>query len=324
MIPLLNNALLPYILVAFLASLAGIGLLILGVLRSRQSSDSIRQRMQIFINDRVQSGSFKELVYRLTPRELTGSFYNRAIQPLLKRIVDFLGRFAPYNSMVKIDFDLRIAGNPYGLHARGYYAFRVMLLFFGIGLAFLINLRTGFVDTRIILVGALVIFAALATPRAWLNSRIRQRKEELSLNLPDLLDMLSVCVTAGLSFDQGLKRICDDWPTALTDEFRQVLQEMEMGISRADALRNLKARVEVDSLSSFISILIQSENTGMSYADVLQNQAIQLRVFRQLRAKEKANSLSAKLIIPIVIFIFPALLAVIIAPIIPILLGLFA
>jgi tight adherence protein C len=89
-----------------------------------------------------------------------------------------------------------------------------------------------------------------------------------------------------------------------------------MGTPRVEALRNLKARANVDELSSFIAIMIQSDLTGMSYADVLQSQARQMRIFRQFRAKERANSLPAKMIVPVVIFIFPAILAVIAAPLI--------
>jgi tight adherence protein C len=323
MITLLSNNLLLYLSLTIIAGLAGIGLLVFGIFRMTRSSNAAHQRMQVFVNDHQQTIPFRDLVYRITPRELSGSFFNRALRPVLQRIIGFLGKYAPSNTVAKTDYDLRVAGNPYGMHAQEYYAMRVLLLFLGIGMAFFINFRNGFVNTSYLILGALIILSALTIPRVWLNSKIRERKEELSLNLPDLLDMLSVCVTAGLSFDQGLKRICEDWPTALTDEFRQVLKEMEMGVSRADALRNLKDRVDVDSLSSFIAVMIQSESTGMSYSDVLQNQALQLRVLRQLRAKEKANSLPAKVIVPIVLFIFPALLAVIVGPVLPVLMNLF-
>ena len=96
-----------------------------------------------------------------------------------------------------------------------------------------------------------------------------------------------------------------------------------MGVSRAEALNNMAQRLDVDDLSSFIAILVQAERIGMSYADVLHSQALQMRVQRQFRAREIVNRLPGKIIIPVAIFIFPAMIAVILGPAIPTLLGAF-
>jgi tight adherence protein C len=317
MVAQLNNNSILSILVVVIASLGGISLLIFGILQMRRTSEIVDQRMQIFIANREKRSPIRSIIYRFTPRELSGSFYNRTMRPFFRKIIDYFGRFTPTNSIAKTDSDLRDAGNPYGMHAREFYGIRIILLFVSIGLAFLIYLFTGFSFTWLIGLSAVIIILTYYGSSQWLKSKIRQRKEELSYNLPDILDMLSVCATAGLSFDQGITKICEFWPTALSEEFKQVLQEMDMGTPRAEALRNLRNRANVDELSSFIAIMIQSDLTGMSYADVLQSQAKQMRIFRQFRAKERANALPAKMIIPVVVFIFPAIIAVIAAPLLP-------
>jgi tight adherence protein C len=317
MISLLNNNSILSIIVVVVASLGGIFLLIFGILQMRRTSEIVDQRMQIFIANREKKSPLSNIIYRFTPRELSGSFFNRTIKPFFQKIINYFGKFTPSNSIAKTDFDLRAAGNPYGMHAREFYGIRVIFLFVGSGMAFFIYYYTGSSASWLIGLVAGTIILTLFGPSLWLNSKIRQRKEELGFNLPDVLDMLSVCASAGLSFDQGIKKICEFWPTALSEEFKQMLQEMDMGTPRAEALRNLRTRVNFDELSSFVAIMIQSDLTGMSYADVLQSQARQMRIFRQFRAKERANALPAKMIIPVIIFIFPAILAVIAAPLLP-------
>jgi tight adherence protein C len=135
--------------------------------------------------------------------------------------------------------------------------------------------------------------------------------------------MLSVCASAGLGFDQSMQKICNYWDTELGLELKRVTQEMEMGVSRAIALKNMSNRLEVNDLTQFVSIIIQAEKIGMSYSNVLHSQALQLRVLRQLRAREIANQLPGKIIIPVILFIFPALIAVILGPAIPIIMDVF-
>lgn len=311
------------ILVILIISLGGLGILLFGLIRLARTEKTVNQRMQDFVSNRdknISSNTF----YRGLPRELSGSFFNRTVIPFFRKIIDFLGKFNPVNSTAKSEHSLTVAGNPYGMHAQGYYSLRVITLFFAIAIAFFIGYSNGFSDIFTIVIGALIVFAALLLPKIWLDSITQQRKDELRRNLPDALDMLSVCAAAGLGFDQGLKKICEFWHTALSIEFKLVIQEMDMGVSRADALRNLSTRVDVDEISSFIAIIIQAESIGMSFSEVLASQAKQMRILRQFRAKEIANMMPAKMIIPVAIFIFPALIEVIIGPLIPIIMNLFS
>jgi tight adherence protein C len=106
-------------------------------------------------------------------------------------------------------------------------------------------------------------------------------------------------------------------------EFKRVVQEIEFGVSRADALRSLAERLQVSELSSFVAVIVQSESLGMPISDVLHGQAEQMRIVRQFKAKEVASRLPAKMMFPLAFLILPALIAVILSPTVPSLLGLF-
>jgi len=318
---LLNNSnLVWFVALAVIAIFIGIGVLLLGLFRINKSRDVVSHRLQNFVETGEKSATDNSIP-RILPRELSGSLYSRILKPLFQNIINYFGRFTPAGSIAKTDHTLTEAGNPYGMRAQQFYGLRVLFLLVGIFLAFLYNYYRRPADIWSILLGLLLILLTLLLPRIWLDSLVRSRKDELRRNLPDALDMLSVCATAGLGFDQSLRKICEYWPTTLSSEFKHVLQEMDMGVSRAEALRNMSGKIEVEEFSSFIAIIIQAETIGMSFSEVLHSQAVQMRLLRQFRAKEIANSLPAKMIIPVAIFIFPALIAVILGPVVPVLLN---
>jgi tight adherence protein C len=210
-----------------------------------------------------------------------------------------------------------VAGRPGNLSAGSFFALRLLLLLCGLFLAYtFIRSADGF-SLNVLLFSVLSLVISWFLPIVWLNGRMRARQDEVQRGLPDALDMLSVCASAGLGFDQSLQKISQYWDTELGHELQRTIEEMEMGVSRAVALRNLANRVDVEELTQFVAILVQAERIGMSYADVLHSQALQMRVLRQLRAREIANKLPAKIILPLVLLILPAMLIVILAPTIP-------
>lgn len=310
------------IILAAIFVLAGILIVIIAIARLGKAQNMVANRLQDFVLNQErprQSNVFR----RIIPREITGSFYNRTFKPFFQKIVNFFGKLAPSNSIQKIDHQLTIANNPMGLNGRAFYGMKVLFMLIGFILAILVNYRDKQLNLFHVLLGALLLLFFIYLPNGWLKSLVRQRQDEIRRNLPDALDMLSVCASAGLGFDQSLKKISENWPTALGNEINHVIQEMEIGVSRADALRNMSGRLDVEELSSFVSIIVQAEGIGMSFAEVLHSQAKQMRILRQYRAKEIANKMPAKMIVPLAIFIFPALIAVILAPMIPTLMNLF-
>jgi tight adherence protein C len=132
--------------------------------------------------------------------------------------------------------------------------------------------------------------------------------------LPDALDMLTICVEAGLAFESALQRVSDRWPGPLSDEFARSVAEIRLGVPRSQALRRMAARCSVTDVSSFVAVLVQADSMGTSIARVLHSQADQIRVLRRQRAEEKANKAPIKVMIPMVLFIFPALFVVILGP----------
>jgi tight adherence protein C len=252
---------------------------------------------------------------------LTGSFSQRTIIPMIRSIGRFFGRFTPVRVLEEQEHQLILAGQPMGLGAREFYGLRFISILVGVGLAFVL-LRVG--RETLHFAGAfLSVFACTLLPIVWLRRLIRERQKEISRGLPDALDMLSVCATAGLGFDQSIQRVSEFWETSMGNEFNRVIAEMEMGVSRSQALRNLAYRTEVRELSSFVSIIVQAEQLGMSISNTINGIAEQMRIERRFKAQEEARKLPTKILFPLAFFIFPAMIAVILGPSLPALVDLF-
>lgn len=311
-----------FIILGPIAAIMGLGLAVYGISTWLKRSKIISTRLDQFVTTPLDSTTIST-ASQIIPREISGSLFSRTISSWLKKFIPHVGRFTPEKMAVDVEHKLTIAGNPANLHAGGFNAIRFLLFLAGIILAVFINRDFKNINNTSLLFGILAIVMFLVLPGFWLKSRIRARQFEISRGLPDALDMLSVCASAGLGFDQSLQKISNYWDTELGHELKRVIQEMEMGVSRSVALRNMSNRLDVDDLSRFIAIIIQAEKIGMSYAEVLHGQALQMRMLRQYRAREMANKLPAKMIIPVALFIFPALMAVILGPAIPIVMNLF-
>jgi tight adherence protein C len=154
-------------------------------------------------------------------------------------------------------------------------------------------------------------------PDLWLNHRIRRRKHLLRLSLPDALDLLVICVEAGLGLDQAILRVSQELKIVhpeLSEELRVVNLEMRVGKSRLDALRSLSERTGVDDIKALVAMLIQTERFGTSIAQSLRVHSDTLRTKRRQRAEEAAAKTPVKMVPVLVFFIFPALLVVILGP----------
>ena len=160
-------------------------------------------------------------------------------------------------------------------------------------------------------------------PNLWLNRKITQRKAEITRALPDVLDLLTISVEAGLGFDAAIHKVTEKWDNALTREFRRVLSEMRMGKARRDALRDLVTRTDVADVNTFIAAIIQADQLGVSISNVLHVQAEQMRTRRRQRAEEAAHKAPIKMIFPMVFLIFPAMYVIILGPAIPTMLNSF-
>jgi tight adherence protein C len=153
-----------------------------------------------------------------------------------------------------------------------------------------------------------------------LKSQIRRRQDGIVKALPDALDLLTICVEAGLGFEQAMGKVYEKWDNDLAVAFGRVLQEIQLGKRRSEALRDMSTRMDVADITSFIAALIQAEQLGVSIAKILRIQSDQMRVKRRQRAQEKAQQAPVKMMIPMVLLIFPSIWIVLLGPSIIILL----
>ncbi len=148
----------------------------------------------------------------------------------------------------------------------------------------------------------------------WMTKR---RKEGIFLGLPDALDLMVVCVEAGLGLDQAMRRVSEEMDKSypiIAEEFGLCNMQLQMGRSRAEVLKELGQRSGVDDLRSLASILIQADKFGSSIAQALRVQSDSMRVRRSQIAEEKAAKTAVKLIFPLVLFIFPGIFVVLVGP----------
>jgi len=284
--------------------LAGLGLVLLGLRRSRRP-DTVEERL-------VEYGTL-ERPPTLEEIELSQPFAERVLQPLFANLAEFAMRSSPRRSMETAQHQLDLAGNPYELGR--YLAIRVLaaVLFGALGVALF------FVTQRLPLVQRGLLLVALAGlgyyyPVFSLKRRVTQRQHEILRSLPDALDLLTICVEAGLGFDAAMARVAEKWDNELSQAFTRVLQEINLGKLRREALREMADRMEVPDVSTFIAAIIQAGQLGVSIARVLRIQADQMRVRRRQRAEELARAASIKILPPVAFLIFPALLIVLLGP----------
>jgi tight adherence protein C len=304
------------LLIMFIFIFSGSVFAIIG-LKYFDTSD-VRKRIDAFIIEPQESGLPRSLS-ELQNQNFSENLLQRTLFAWLNTIISWLGRYTPGQSVQEMNRRLLVAGNPFNFRAQQYYGLRLLLFLVGLVFSFLV-FQSAPSSYPHMLIALCIILVCLVLPDLWLRITMKNRQDLIRRNLPDALDMLSVCTAAGLSFDQSLLRVGQTFKTPIGIEFARVVSEIEIGVSRQQALRNLQARADISELSSFVAVILQSESLGMSISDVMHAQAEQMRIYRQYRAKEAAQQLPAKMMVPLVLFIFPALLAVLLGPTLPVIL----
>ena len=250
--------------------------------------------------------------------ELQTSFVERVVRPAARQFLGFIGRIlSPGQNVEKLRRQLLVAGSPLGLGPLDWIGLRVLIAVLGtlsLVALLLVSSASGF---RAVLAGVAGALCFAELPNFWLRRRMRRRRQAVARALPDGLDMLTVCVDAGLGLESAFQRIGQRWDHALAHEFRRAVVEIGMGMSWQEALRNMVYRTDVAELSSLVAVLLQAKQLGFSIADTLHVQADQLRVRRRQRAEEQARAAPFKMLFPMVFFIMPATFAVVLGPAIP-------
>jgi tight adherence protein C len=151
-------------------------------------------------------------------------------------------------------------------------------------------------------------------PQLLLQSKINTRQDMIRKSMPDALDLLTICVQAGLGFDAAMSRVAEKWEDALADEFSRCLREIQLGNVRRVALRNMADRIGITEMSSFVAAIIQSEQLGVSMSKVLSIQSEQMRTRRRQIAEEKAQQAPVKMLFPMALLIFPSIMIILLGP----------
>ena len=248
--------------------------------------------------------------------ELNLPLYTRIMKPIVDDINKFISNIMPSEIKQKIEKKIQQAGNPLGFNVNKWIIFQMTLL---VGLPMLtvfVSLANRASLGRVFIVILLEVAMGIILPKFMLSKKIVERQEDIIKALPDVLDLLTVSVEAGLGFDGALAKVVDKMPGQLSNEFSKVIQEIKVGTPRREALKNMSLRVGVQDLSTFVGSIIQADQLGVSIGNVLRIQSGQMRQKRRQRAQEKAMKAPVKMLFPMVFFIFPTIFAVLLGPVV--------
>ncbi len=280
-------------------------LVVVGI-NAPQASDPIHERLAEY-STREESMTLEDI-------EMSQGFHERILLPIFNKIGDIASRFTPQATLESTTLKIEMAGNPMQMDPSFFLGMRfVVAVFFG-GAVFLVFALTSRNWVQGLALSAIFLMIGFFFPQLWLSGRITARQKVVFRALPDALDLLTICVEAGLGFDAAMGKVNEKWDNDLALEFGRVLQEVRLGKLRREALRDMADRLGVSELTSFVAAVIQSEQLGVSMAKVLRIQADQMRVRRRQMAEEEAHKAPIKMIFPIALLIFPSILLVLLGP----------
>jgi tight adherence protein C len=236
------------------------------------------------------------------------------LAPVGDAAIKLVRRYTPTGYVEQLAKKTVLAGNPAGYEVDRLLVLKVLGGASGIVWVPLIYGYLHLHGLLALLMTGVLWAGSFLAPDLRLSNKIEARQHEIAVALPDVLDLLVISVEAGLGFEQAIERTSSSVPGSLSDEFRRLLQETRMGASRADALRALDERTQVDELRSFILAMLQADAFGVSVSRILRQQADEMRVRRRLSAEELAEKAPVKMLFPLVFCIFPAILVIVLGP----------
>jgi tight adherence protein C len=290
-IAVLSSAILAYALVMMIAW------------RSVRSAEHMRGRVDSVARIGAAGGD---------ANDLSRPFGERFLRPAMADFTKWLAGLMPQSDNPRLANSLKMAG----IRAKtGEYNATRLIVSVGAGLVvtmFGVMMRAGAQWLPLFLLGGVAL--GLVMQRYMLHSRIKKRRAAIQRQLPEVLDLLSVSVEAGLGFDAALQRISDRAKGELIDELTATYREISLGRPRSEALRNFEQRCGLEEIKSFVGAIIQAEQLGISLKNVLKSQAQQMRQLKKQRIEEKAMKTPVKIIFPLVFFVFPVLFIILLGP----------
>jgi len=294
--------------------LLGGALLIVGIVIALVVIARRRPRDSSALEARLAEYSERDTPVTLEEIELSASFSERVVYPFIDGLSKFVSQFTPAQTMENIKHKLDLAENPGNLTPANFLAIRFVAMFVLGGLVFGLMMIAKLPTSRRILFTVVTTILGYFLPVLWLGSKIKRRQSEIVKQLPDSLDLLTICVEAGLGFDQAVQQVVEKQDNELARAFNRYLQEVRLGKIRREALQNMSVRMEVADVTSFVAAIVQADQLGVSMAKILRIQSDQMRVRRRQRAEQKAHQAPIKMLFPMVFLIFPSIFIVLLGP----------
>jgi tight adherence protein C len=248
-------------------------------------------------------------------RDLLDPLRERAFVPVVHWFTGIGRRFTPVGYVDGVRHKLVLAGTFTPENLDRFLAIRVVSIgLIPVWLILVYGLLSSLGGGSKLAIFALLTLGSILGPDAILNRRVAERQHKIQVKLPDILDLLTISVEAGLGFEQALDRTVAAVPGPLSEEFARMLGETRAGASRAEAMRSMDERIDVPEVRSFVLAILQADTFGVSIGRVLRAQADEMRVKRRQLAQEQALKAPVKMLFPMVFCIFPALFVVVIGP----------
>ena len=285
--------------------ISAIVIIMVSILLLRRSEDDP-------LSARIDEFAVREEAVSIEDIELSLPITDRIFVPIIRRVSDFVVRLTPQTTLERTTRLLELAGNPRNMTAAEFWAIRgvITVLLGGLGFIIARSKPTGTIFLYILGVSVL----GFVLPILLLRSMKDRRQGAVVKKLPDALDLMTICVDAGLTFNAAMQKVDEKWEDELAREFGRVIYEMQLGKSRRAALKDMSDRLDVPDVTSFIAAVLQAEQLGVGIGKVLRIQSEQMRIKRRQRAEEKAQQAPVKMLFPMVFLIFPTIFLVLLGP----------
>jgi len=282
------------------------------VVGMRQGDDGFADDpLQARLAEYLQRGD----VASLEEIELSQPFSERVIIPMIKRLGEIASRFTPQKTIQETGRLMELAGNPWPIDPASFLVIRVILgVFIGGFITYMVlTSPSPNPSDNIMYIGG-GAFGGFYLPHLMLTSRITARQKEIRKALPDALDLLTICVEAGLGFESAMNKVSEKWDNQLSLAFARTIKEIQLGKPRRNALKDMADRLGISEVSSFVAAIVQSEQLGVSMSKILRIQSDQMRLKRRQLAEEEAHKVPVKMVIPMAFLIFPTIMIIILTP----------
>jgi tight adherence protein C len=288
----------------FILLLGAVGIVIWG---TRKSAGAKRMMTSLDKLEVYDANSYRRA-------ELATPASERLLAPAARRLTGVARGITPQGRIRKLERKIESAGRPWNLDVNGLLVLKLISLTVGLVILVVLAVLNWLPILWFIVLAVFVVIFTYYLPDLLIRSSAEKRKEQIARALPDFLDLLTVSVEAGLGLDSAMAKIAERLHGPLQEEILITLHQIRMGKSRQVALRDFADRCQVEDLTNFISALIQSQQLGISLGQVLRVQSETIRTVQRQRIEGAAQKAPVKMLVPLIICIFPCMFVVILGP----------